>query len=46
MKKYINIKQAVFMFDSNRKNFIIIYNGIMEAEKELNIRHEKIKKLY
>lgn len=37
------IRQAIFVFDS-KKNFLKKYPGIKEAEKELGIRHEKIKK--
>ena len=43
MIKCSSIKQAIFVFDSNKK-FLAKYSGIMEAEKELSIRHEKIKK--
>lgn len=43
MVKNSSIKQAIFVFDAN-KQFIYKYSGIMEAEKELGIRHEKIKK--
>jgi group I intron endonuclease len=44
MQKYIYVKQAVFIFDANSKEYIKSYDGIMAAEKELKIRHEKIKK--
>jgi NUMOD1 domain len=37
------IKQAIFLFDLNG-NFIKRFNGIIEAESSLKIRHEKIKK--
>lgn len=46
MKEIINkahIKQAIFVFDFKSKKFICKFDGIMIAEKELNIRHEKIK---
>jgi hypothetical protein len=36
------IKQAIFVFDLKGK-FISKFNGILEAEKYLKIRHEKIK---
>lgn len=42
MIKNSSIKQAIFVFDSN-KNFLAKYSGIIEAEKELGVRHEKIK---
>jgi group I intron endonuclease len=38
-----SVKKALFLFDSNKK-FIRKYSGIMEAEKDLGIRHEEIKK--
>ena len=38
-----HIKQAIFVFDSNTKKFLRKFNGIIEAEKILCIRHEKIK---
>jgi group I intron endonuclease len=37
------IKQAIFVFDSRSKKFIRKYDGIIEAEKDLKIRHETIK---
>jgi len=37
-----NIKQAIFVFDLSG-NFIKRFNGVMETEEKLNIRHEKIK---
>jgi len=44
MRKASYIKQAIFVFDSKSKKYIKSYDGIIEAEKELNIRHEIIKK--
>jgi group I intron endonuclease len=44
MQKYVYIKQAIFVFDANSKEYIKRYDGIMVAEKDLKIRHEKIKK--
>ena len=38
-----SIKKALFLFDSDKK-FIRKYSGIMEAEKDLGIRHEELKK--
>jgi NUMOD1 domain/NUMOD3 motif len=38
-----SIKKALFLFDCNKK-FIKKYSGIIEAEKDLGIRHEEIKK--
>lgn len=38
-----HIKQAIFVFDLESKKFIQKFDGIMIAEKVLNIRHEKIK---
>ena len=38
-----SIKKALFLFDLD-KNFIRKYSGIIEAEKDLGIRHEEIKK--
>jgi group I intron endonuclease len=37
------IKQAIYVFDSKTKKFLSQFNGIIEAEKVLVIRHEKIK---
>lgn len=37
-----NIKQAIFVFDL-KDNYIRRFNGVVEAEANLNIRHEKIK---
>jgi hypothetical protein len=37
------IKQAIFTFESNSKEFIRKFDSIVQAEKTLNIRHEKIK---
>jgi group I intron endonuclease len=37
------IKQAIFVFDSLSNKFIRKYDGIIEAEKDLKIRHETIK---
>jgi NUMOD1 domain len=31
------------MFNSKTKEYIRTFDGIVQAEKELNIRHEKIK---
>jgi hypothetical protein len=44
MQKYVYIKQAIFIFDANSKEYLKSYDGIIIAEKELNIRHERIKK--
>jgi hypothetical protein len=38
-----SIKKAIFLFDLEF-NFIKRFNGIIEAEKYLNIRQERIKK--
>ena len=43
MRKFAYIKQVIFVFNSKTKKLIWSYDGIVEAEKELNIRHEKIK---
>lgn len=43
MQKCVCIKQAIFMFNSKTKEYIRSFDGIVQAEKELNIRHEKIK---
>lgn len=43
MQNSAHIKQAIFVFDSKSKNFLRKFNGIVEAENALNIRHEKIK---
>jgi NUMOD1 domain len=43
MQKCIYIKQAIFVFNSKTKEYIRTFDGIVQAEKELNIRHEKIK---
>lgn len=37
------IKQAIFMFNNKNKEFLRKFNGIILAEKELGIRHEKIR---
>jgi len=37
------IKQAIFVFNAETKEFMYKFDGIMLAEKFLNIRHEKIK---
>lgn len=39
-----NIKKAVFLLDAKTGLCLKKYNGIIIAEKELNIRHEIIKK--
>ena len=47
IKEIINsrhIKQAVFVFNAETKECLYKYDGIILAEKSLNIRHEKIKK--
>jgi len=38
----IKIKKPIYIFNSNFE-FLKEYNGIMEAEKDLNVRHEIIK---
>jgi group I intron endonuclease len=38
-----HIKKAVFVYDKDR-NFIKKYNGVTDAQKELNISHSTIKK--
>ena len=43
INKHDFIKKAVFVYDSN-KNFICKYNGVTDAQKELNISHCTIKK--
>jgi CRISPR/Cas system endoribonuclease Cas6 (RAMP superfamily) len=43
MQKSVHIKQAIFVFNSKTKEYIRSFDGIVQAEKELNIRHEKIK---
>jgi len=43
MRNKAHIKQAIFVFDFKSKKFIEKFDGVMIAEKELNIRHEKIK---
>jgi hypothetical protein len=43
MRNNAHIKQAVFVFNLNTKELIQKFDGILLAEKELNIRHEKIK---
>jgi hypothetical protein len=43
MQNCAHIKKAIFVFDSKSKKFLKKFNGIVEAEKELKIRHEKIK---
>ena len=43
MRNKAHIKQAIFVFELKSKKFIHKFDGIMIAEKELNIRHEKIK---
>lgn len=42
IKQNILIKQPIFVYDW-QFNFITKYNGMMEAENSLKIRHEKIK---
>lgn len=43
MRNNAQIKQAIFVFNLNTKELIHKFDGILLAEKELNIRHEKIK---
>jgi len=43
MQKCVYIKQAIFVFNSKTKEYIRTFDGIVQTEKELNIRHEKIK---
>lgn len=43
MQQCIYIKQAIFMFNSKTKEFIRSFDGIIQAENELSIRHENIK---
>jgi hypothetical protein len=38
-----HIKKAVFVYDVN-KNFIRKFEGVMEAQRALNINHSTIKK--
>jgi hypothetical protein len=39
----ISIKQPIFLFDTN-KNYIKEFKGIVDAESELKISHDIIKK--
>jgi len=39
-----HIKKVIFVFDATNHQFLMKFNGIMEAERELNIRHEVINK--
>ena len=41
--KNASVKKAIFVFDLNG-NYLNKYKGILEAETQLGIRHEKIKK--
>jgi hypothetical protein len=43
IKNKAHIKQAIFGIELKSKKFTQKYDGVMIAEKELNIRHEKIK---
>lgn len=43
MIKAAHIKQAIYVFNNKNKEFLRKYDGIILAEKELEIRHEKIK---
>lgn len=43
IKSKTYIKQVIFVFNSETKKFIRKYDEIMIAEKELRLRHEKIK---
>ena len=43
MNNNTNIKKAVFVYDLNR-NFIAKYDGVMRAQKAININHSTIKK--
>nr|YP_009663675.1 hypothetical protein [Dactylella tenuis]QCW06813.1 hypothetical protein [Dactylella tenuis] len=43
MNNHSHVKKAVFVYDIN-KNFICKYDGVMEAQKALNINHSTIKK--
>lgn len=51
IKNSENIKKAIFVYDIN-KNFIKKYDGVTQAQKELNINHAiirehaKINKVY
>lgn len=44
IKNYSKIKQPIFIFNAMNNKFLIRYDEIVIAEKELNIRHEIIKK--
>jgi len=44
IKNNFKIKQPIFIFNAKNNEFLIKYDGIIIAEKELNIRHEIIKK--
>ena len=43
MNKNSQIKKAIFVYNLN-KEFIKKFEGVIHAEKELNISHEIIKK--
>lgn len=43
MRNKAHIKQAIFVFELKSKKFIQKFDGIIIAEKKLNIHHEKIK---
>ena len=43
MNSQSHIKKAVFVYDSNRE-FISKYDGVMDAQRALNISHDTIKK--
>jgi group I intron endonuclease len=43
MRENAHVKQAIYVFNSNTKEFIHKFVGIILAEKGLKIRHEKIK---
>lgn len=44
ISKSSHIKQAIFVFNSDSKEYIKRFDTITQAEKILNIRHEKIKR--
>jgi hypothetical protein len=43
MNNNSHIKKAVFVYDLNR-NFIAKYDGVMRAQKAININHSAIKR--
>lgn len=43
IKNNSHIRKAVFTYDIN-KNFIWKYEGVMDAQRALNINHSTIKK--